>query len=148
MTPEGRFKMTDVNQEENATAERNDKGLLVKSDTLTFTVPKDTVKEGAIAGAEIEKPFSYTEVENEEQATSVISDKKWNLVGLVNRKLKADARSSAYQAELLQHKPVTTTATPDEIKERMVRDAIRMGLAESDARAYVDSMLAAATKKA
>jgi hypothetical protein len=138
--------MTDVNQE-NSTVERNEEGYIVGKDVLTFTVPKDTVKEGATAGAEIEKPFTFLQVDSDEQANEIIASKKWNLQELVNRKLKADARSSAYQAELLQHKPVTTTATPDEIKERMVRDAIRMGLAESDARAYVDSMLSAATKK-
>lgn len=142
--------MTDVNQEEGAVAEvvRDDDGFIVKTDTLTFTVPKDTVKDSAKAGDEIEKSFSFREADSDELANKVIADKKWSLQELVNRKLKADARSNAYQAELLQHKPITTTRTPEEIAETMVRDAIRMGFSESDARAYVDSMLASLPQKA
>lgn len=141
--------MTDVNQEDGAKVEvtRDADGYIVGNDTLTFTVPKDTVKEGATAGAEIEKPFTFRQVDSEELATKIITEKKWDLQELVNRKLKADARSNAYQAELLQHKPITTTRTPEEIAETMVRDAIRMGFSESDARAYVDSMLASLPKK-
>lgn len=140
--------MTDVNQEEGAKPEvtRDEQGFIVRNDTLTFTVPKDTVKEGASAGAEIEKPFTYREVDSDELATKIITEKGWNLQELVNRKLKADARSNAYQAELLQHKPVTTTRTSDEIKESMVRDALRLGMTETDARNYVDSMLASIKK--
>lgn len=140
--------MTDVNQEEGAKVERDSDGLIVRSETLTFTVPKDTVKEGAVAGTEVEKPFNFREADSDELANKVIADKKWSLQELVNRKLKADARSNAYQAELLQHKPITTTRTPEEIAETMVRDAIRMGFSEADARAYVDSMLSSLPKKA
>jgi hypothetical protein len=140
--------MTDVNQEDGVQAEvtRDADGFIVGNDTLTFTVPKDTVKEGAVAGAEIEKPFSYRQVDSDDLAQRIITEKKWDLQELVNRKLKADARSTAYQSELLQHKPVTTTRTPDEIKESMVRDALRLGMSESDARNYVDSMLASIKK--
>jgi len=140
--------MTDVNQEEGAVVERDADGYIVGNDTLTFTVPKDTVKEGAVAGAEIEKAFSFRQVDSDDLANKIITEKKWDLQELVNRKLKADARSNAYQAELLQHKPITTTRTPEEIAETMVRDAIRMGFSESDARAYVDSMLSSLPKKA
>lgn len=141
--------MTDVNQEEGASPEvtRDADGFIVGNDTLTFTVPQDTVKEGAVAGAEIEKPFTFRIVDSDELAQKIVAEKKWDLQELVNRKLKADARSNAYQAELLQHKPVTTTRTPDEIRESMVRDALRLGLGENEARAYVDSMIAAIGKK-
>ena len=140
--------MTDVNQEEGATVTRDADGFILGNDTLTFTVPKDTVKDGAVAGTEIEKPFNFRQVDSDDLANKIITEKKWDLQELVNRKLKADARSNAYQAELLQHKPITTTRTPEEIAETMVRDAIRMGFSESDARAYVDSMLASLPKKA
>lgn len=143
--------MTDVNVEEGAQVDavevkRDEQGFIVREDSLTFTTPKDTVKEGAVAGAEIEKSFTYREVDSQELADKIITEKKWDLLELVNRKLKSDARSNAYQAELLQHKPVTTTRSPEEIRESMVRDAIRLGFGESEARAYVDSMLAALKK--
>jgi hypothetical protein len=57
--------------------------------------------------------------------------------------LKANARSNAYQAALLPYRP--SEVTPDEIKERMVRDYIRLGVPEDAARKQVDSLLAAQT---
>lgn len=133
--------MTDVNQEENVQVERDADGFIVRQDSLTFTVPKDTVKEGANAGDEIEKPFSHLEVDSDELAEAMLARKKWNLQELVNRKLKADARSNAYQQELLQHKPVTSTLSPDAVRERMIKDAIRSGATTEQARMYVDNLL-------
>ena len=70
-----------------------------------------------------------------------MTEKKWNLVSLVNDNLKANARSNAYQAALLPYRP--SEVSPDEIKERMVRDFIRLGVSEDTARKQVESLLAA-----
>lgn len=138
--------MTDVNVEENAEVTRDDKGYIVETDTLTFTTPEDSVKEDAKPGAKYDKPFTYRVVEDEEQAKALIAEKgeKWSLVELVNRKLKADARSNAYQTEVLTHKPLSSTVSVDEIKERLVKDFMRAGegrITESMARAQVDAFL-------
>ena len=138
--------MTDVNVEEGATLEvtRDAQGYIVDSDSLTFTVPADTVKEDAKPGSKYEKPFSYRVVETEEQATAIMEEKGLNLVDLINRKLKADARSNAYQSEVLAHKPLSSSVSVDEIKERLVRDFMRAGqgaITEAMARAQVESIL-------
>lgn len=104
---------------------------------FNFTIP-DT---HADAGKKIEKAFEYQELETLEEATAVLADKKLSILEMVNDKLKANARSNAYQAALLPYRP--SEVTPDEIVERMVRDYIRLGIPEAAARATVSAMLAA-----
>lgn len=104
---------------------------------FTFKVPEGHPQ----AGEKIEKAFEYQETENEAEATKVLTDKKWNLKSMVDETLKANARSNAYQAALLPYRP--SEVSPEEIKERMVRDYIRLGIAEDVARKQVDALLAA-----
>ena len=106
---------------------------------FTFAIPDGHPQ----AGDKIEKTFEYRQTENDSEATSVMTEKKWGLSGMVNDVLKANARSNAYQAALLPYRP--SEVTPDEIKERMVRDYIRLGVSEDAARKQVDSLLAAQT---
>lgn len=104
---------------------------------FTFAVP-DT---HADAGKKIEKAFEYQECETQEEAEKVLTEKKLSIVDLVNDKLKANARSNSYQAALLPYRPSEVSA--DEIKERMVRDYIRLGIPEDVARKQVEALLAA-----
>lgn len=106
---------------------------------FTFAIPEGHPQ----AGDKIEKTFEYRKCSNVEEATSVIAEKKWDITSMVNDVLKANARSNAYQAALLPYRP--SEVTPDEIKERMVRDYIRLGVPEDAARKQVDSLLAAQT---
>lgn len=103
---------------------------------FTFTVPEGHAE----AGQKIEKSFEYTKVDNEQEALSVITERKWSIVGMVNDNLKANARSNAYQNALMPYKP--SEVSPEDIKERMVRDFIRLGISEDVARAQVESLLA------
>lgn len=103
---------------------------------FTFAVPEGHAE----AGKKIEKAFEYQECETVEEANAVLADKKLQLVDLVNDKLKANARSNSYQAALLPYRP--SEVTPEEIQERMVRDFIRLGIAEDVARAQVAALLA------
>lgn len=103
---------------------------------FTFTVPESH----ADAGQKIEKAFDYKVCETESEATAVLAEKKLSIVEMVNDKLKANARSNAYQAALLPYRP--SEVSPEDIKERMIRDFIRLGLNEDVARAQVDSLLA------
>ena len=112
---------------------------------FTFAIPgQNTDENGADyrvdAGKKIEKAFEYQECENDTEAQNVLTEKKLSLADLVNDKLKANARSNAYQAALLPYRP--SEVSPEEIQERMVRDFIRLGIAEDVARAQVAGMLA------
>lgn len=104
---------------------------------FTFAIPDGHAQ----AGEKIEKTFDYKVCNTESEANEVITEKKWSVMALVNDNLKANARSNAYQAALLPYRP--SEVTPDEIKERMIRDYIRLGIAEDTARKQVEALLAA-----
>jgi len=111
--------------------------MQTKVGKFNFSIPEGHAE----AGNKLEKSFDYNVCDTEAEALAVISDKKWSIVGMVNDTLKANARSNAYQAALLPYRP--SEVSPDEIRERMVRDFIRLGMSESDARKMVESALAA-----
>jgi hypothetical protein len=111
--------------------------MQTKTGKFTFAIPDGHAQ----AGEKVEKTFEYQVADNEAEANKVIADKKWSVVGMVNDNLKANARSNAYQAALLPYRP--SEVTPDEIKERMIRDYIRLGIPEETARKQVEALLAA-----
>jgi hypothetical protein len=122
---------------------------MVPTNTLEVTIVKTLpgkfsfkVPEGhAQAGETIEKGFEYHVCETEAEALAVIAERKWNVIGMVNDNLKGSARSNAYQAALLPYRP--SEVSPEDIKERMVRDYIRLGIPENVARAQVEALLKA-----
>lgn len=105
----------------------------------TMTVPTDSTHPDA--GKKLPKEYDYQQCESVEEAEKTAADKGWSLLGFVNEKLQALAKASAYQNALAVYKP--SEATPDEIKSRMVRDFIRLGLSEEVAKAQVESILSA-----
>jgi hypothetical protein len=107
-----------------------------KSGKFSFAIPEGHAQ----AGDKVEKTFDYKVCNTTDEASAVIAEKKWNIVSMVNDTLKANARSSAYQAALLPYKP--SEVSPDDIKERMIRDYIRLGIPEDTARKQVESLLA------
>lgn len=106
---------------------------------FTFTVPAES--NHADAGKNIEKPFEYSQVENDTEANTVLSEKKLSLIELVNDYLKKNARSNAYQAATLVYRP--SEVPVEDIYERMRRDAIRTGMSEEQANAFIESLKAA-----
>ncbi len=104
---------------------------------FTFSVPEGHSQ----AGEKLEKSFEYQVCNSEQEAQEVLTSKKWSLVGMVNDTLKANARSNAYQAALLPYRP--SEVSQDDIKERMIRDYIRLGVSEDIARKTVEGLLAA-----
>lgn len=104
---------------------------------FSFAVPEGHAQ----AGEKIEKTFEFKQVETEPEANTVMTEKNINIVRMVNDVLKANARSNAYQAALLPYRP--SEVSQDEIQERMVRDYIRLGVAEEVARKQVSALLAA-----
>lgn len=111
--------------------------MQVKIGKFSFAIPEGHPQ----AGEKIEKSFEYQVCETEAEAQTTIAEKKWSVVGMVNDNLKANARSNAYQAALLPYRP--SEVSPEDIKERMVRDYIRLGVAEDVARKQVEALLAA-----
>ncbi len=112
---------------------------------FTFKVPEDSPGESE-RGKKVEKAFEYRETESEAEAQAVMTEKKWSLKDMVDEALKANARSNAYQSALLPHKP--SEVPQEDIKERMIRDYIRLGIPENIARAQVESTLAAMAEQA
>lgn len=104
---------------------------------FTFAIPDGHPQ----AGEKVEKTFDYQQVTTDAEAQTVIAEKKWSIVGMVNDNLKANARSNAYQAALLPYRP--SEVSPEDIKERMIRDYIRLGIPEDTARKQVEALLAA-----
>lgn len=113
--------------------------MQTKQGKFTFAIPDGHPQ----AGEKIEKTFEYQVCDNDTEAQKVLADKKWSLVGLVNDNLKANSRSNAYQAALLPYRP--SEVSPDEIRERMIRDYIRLGIPEDVARKQVETLLATMT---
>lgn len=109
---------------------------------FTFAIPEGHPQ----AGEKVEKPFEYQVCQTEDEATKVIADKKWSVLSMVNDALKANARSNAYQAALLPYRP--SEVSPEDIKERMIRDYIRLGIPEDTARKQVEALLAASAPAA
>jgi hypothetical protein len=104
---------------------------------FTFTVPEGHAQ----AGQTIEKPFEYSVVETDTEANAVLTEKKLSLIELVNDNLKKNARSNAYQAATLVYRP--SEVPVEDIYERMRRDAIRTGMSEEQANAFIESLKAA-----
>ena len=104
---------------------------------FSFTVPDGHAE----AGKTIEKPFEYVEVATNDEAAEVLTSKKLSVVELVNDWLKKNARSNAYQAATLVYRP--SEVPVEDIYERMRRDAIRTGMSEEQANAFIESLKAA-----
>lgn len=115
------------------------KGRTVQNKTakFTFAIPDGHPQ----AGEKVEKSFDYKVCDNDTEANAVIAEKKWSIVGMVNDAIKQNARSNAYQAALLPYRP--SEVSPEDIKERMIRDYIRLGIPEDTARKQVEALLAA-----
>ena len=112
------------------------KSLETKVGKFTFKIPEGHPE----AGKKIEKSFDYPVTASAEQAEEILADKKWSLQEMIDDALKSNARSNAYQAALLPYKP--SEVSQDDIRERMIRDYIRMGKTEERARQLVDAALA------
>lgn len=103
---------------------------------FSFSIPEGHPE----AGKKVEKAFEFQVCQSTEEATQVLADKNLSILDMVNDKLKANARSNAYQAALLPYRP--SEVSQEDIVERMVRDFIRIGITEENARVMVQTALA------
>jgi hypothetical protein len=88
------------------------------------------------AGATIEREFSFPVCEKEDEAAIVAAEKKVTFLSLVNDLLKMQARSNTYQTATLPYRG--KELSEDDAKEGMVRNMIRRGYSEAEARERVE----------
>lgn len=112
--------------------------------TLKYNVPKDAPHTDA--GKETVHSFEYQRVKDDETALGVIAEKKWTLKDIVNKILKANARSSKYQVVAAIYDPEKMLST-DEVFERMVKDFQRSGFSEAIARIAAKAAMDEAAKQ-
>lgn len=117
--------------------------MLTKAGKFTFTVPSDSPSPDA--GKKLEKAFEFKECETDEEALTVLTEKKWSVKDIINTELKSGARANAYQSALLPYKP--SEVAPEDIKERMIRDFMRLGQSEENARKLVDGLVGSVATK-
>lgn len=106
---------------------------------FTFTVPATSPVE-ADRGKKLEKTFDYRKCDNESEAQTVASEKKWTFLEMVNESLKAGSKANAYQAALAPHKP--NTISEEDAIEKLVNGFVRMGVPEATAREMVAATIA------
>jgi len=111
--------------------------MQTKTGKFKFTVPQDAPVD---AGKELELPYSFDECETEAEALAAAESRKWSLLTLINDKLRNSAKSNAYQTQVVKYRP--SEVSPEDIKERVLRDFIRMGISEDVARKQVEALLA------
>lgn len=96
--------------------------------------------EGKDGSTKVEVPYSfdYTELETAAELNAEFSEK--DLIGLGNARIKSSANSTARQKAIspFAQDPNSTPA----IRERMVKDAMKLGKDKASAEAFVDSLLA------
>lgn len=111
------------------------------SEELTFTVPKDNLKDEYKdkAGSKIKSAFTFGQVENDTEAGLVCEAKGWTLIKFVNDALKATARTAQYQRLTAQYKE--SEMSPEEARLRLIRAFQRQGVSEELATRMVDETL-------
>lgn len=113
---------------------------------FTFRVPEGHPQ----AGQKIDKTFDYPQCDNDAEARRAMTHdtegkprpKPWSLRKIINDILKENARNNAYQAAILPYRQ--SDVPTEDIVERMVRDAIRLGAPENEARERIAALLHAA----
>ena len=136
--------MTEEAQEKQASQVETGENIIVGETTLkefssklSYTIPSEGVREEmrARSGEKIERKLTFGQVDSDVQAKEVMTEKDWSLIDFVNDQLKAGARSSCYQSTSALYKESKVTA--DQIKERAIKDLIRVGVPEDIARVTV-----------
>lgn len=137
--------MTDI--QETGTDVVTEKGSIehlgeLKQDTFDYKVPGDSPVESERGKEYKDNPFEFRAIATPEDAQEVIRIKEWDLVEMVNKILKGNARSAAYQAKMAPHK--ASDVDPEKAFEQTVRNLIKQGVPEAMAREVVKNTLLAA----
>ncbi len=138
--------MTDEAQEKQGSQRETGENLVIGevtlkefTSTLTYTIPTEGVREEmkSRSGEKIDRKFLFGQVDSEEQAKAVMAAKDWSVIDYVNGELKGNARSSCYQTTSALYKE--SKVTSEQIRERAIKDLIRLSVPEDVARATVEA---------
>ncbi len=111
--------------------------VTIETDKYSFTVPEGHEQ----AGLKVVKQFDFEVCQSPEAAQHMLDTREWDIVELVNDKLKRNARSTSYQKSTLPYKP--NDRTPEQQRDRAIRAMIAAGLSEDVATAQFDALIAA-----
>ncbi len=113
--------------------------LETEKDAPTATVKDFSDGKDGSTEVTVKYGFEYDELETETelQANFAVKD----LIKLANQRNKATANSGARQKAIAKY--AIDPNTPAATKERMVKDAIKLGMSVEKATAFVDSLIAA-----
>lgn len=114
--------------------------MKIEKATFDYKVPATSPVESARGTTVKGTEYEFRVCETDADVQAVLAEKEWTVTELVNDKLKAMARANAYQTALAPHKP--SQVSEDDIVERMVRDFVRVGVAEKLAREMVAQAIA------
>jgi len=105
-------------------------GTVEVTEAASFTVPDSSPVESQ-RGKELSFSFTFRKYPSLDVARkNAVTDA--DLLKAINVSQKVKSRSNAYQTALAPHRP--SEVAPDDIFERMVRDAVRLGIPEDLAR--------------
>lgn len=113
----------------------------MKTETGKATATVRDYSDGKDGSTEVEIPyeFSYNVLENDAELREKFSPE--SLRDLANARLKSTANSGARQAAISPYAQDPNSQAA--IRERMVKDAMKLGKTKEAAESFVDSLLAA-----
>lgn len=112
----------------------------MKTETATGSATVQDFSEGKNGSAEVTVPYSYEYKVLENGAELAQEFAPADLVSLANARLKSTANSGARQKAIAPF--AQDPNSPAAIRDRMVKDAQKLGKSLADAETFVDSLLA------
>ena len=111
----------------------------MKTEQATGTAEVSDFSEGKDGSVKVEVPYSfeYKVIENEAELRNEYSVAQ--LIDLANARGKSSANSAARQKAIAPY--AQDPNSPAAIRERMVKDAMKLGKSKDDAEKFVDSLL-------
>src|SRR5437773_3335551 len=118
--------------------ERHEGVSRMKTETGKATATVRDFSAGKDGSTEIEVPytFEYNVLENATELSQKFAPD--DLLNLANQRLKATGNSAARQAAIAPY--AQDPNAPAAIRERMVKDAMKLGKTKEQAEAFVDSL--------
>jgi hypothetical protein len=113
----------------------------MKQETKTGKIAESGETKAFNAHPALTYGFAHDVCETPEEADTEVERRKLTIVELVNDYILLTARSAAYQDALSPYKK--STMSDADVRERMVKDAMRLGKSKEQAEAFVDSLLSA-----
>lgn len=132
------FKIPDGHPDQGQQVDKTFEYLECISDLVTFETDQEAAE--ALRKSELKLRNLIAVFLSHRSALTTLVERDWNLTAIVNDKLKAGARSNAYQNALMPYRP--SEVSQADIRARMIRDLIRSKVPEALAIKTIDAALA------